>query len=228
MAIGSDYTTQSAFNTNGIEGKNIGENKSVLGKDDFLKLLLVGLQNQDPTSPQDSDQILQQTSDLATLEASQNTNDALSNLSASMSSSTQFSTISSIGKMANTGGTGLILEDGKSIDFEIYFPESAKGGSIQITNSQGVLVETLDISDISKGTNKFHWSAQDKSGAPFEDGDYKIEAIYTTDSGTSKSAKFGVYPIEAVRFIGDEAEFKLGSSYVPLSAIQEIYNSEEV
>jgi len=228
MAVGTDFNVQSAFNSYGTDGKNIGEDKSVLGKDDFLKLLLVELQNQDPTSPQDTDKILQQTSDLATLEASQNTNDALANLSTAMGSSAQFSTISSIGKMANTGGTGVSLENGRDVDFEIYFPESVQGGEIQISNSQGVVVENLNIESLAKGVNKFHWDGMSESGSPFEDGQYTIKAVYTTESGTSREANFGVYPVEAVRFIGDEAEFKLGSTYVPLSAIKEIFNPEEV
>lgn len=54
----------------------------VLGKDDFLKLLLVELQYQDPTSPMDTEKILTQTSQLATLESATKTNTALENLSA--------------------------------------------------------------------------------------------------------------------------------------------------
>ena len=50
--------------------------KRALQKDDFLKLLLVELQHQDPTEPMDSEKILSQTSQLATLESAQNTNDA--------------------------------------------------------------------------------------------------------------------------------------------------------
>ena len=56
----------------------------ILGKDDFLNLLLVELQNQDPTDPMDSDKILSQTSELASLEASTNTNKALEDLTAAL------------------------------------------------------------------------------------------------------------------------------------------------
>ena len=56
---------------NGIVGNTAPEpeDKSVLGKDDFLTLLLVELQHQDPTEPTDSATILTQTSQLANLEA---------------------------------------------------------------------------------------------------------------------------------------------------------------
>jgi flagellar basal-body rod modification protein FlgD len=228
MAIDTNNTVSSAFNSYGTDGQNIGEDKSVLGKDDFLKLLLVELQNQDPTNPQDTDKILQQTSDLATLEASQNTNDSLANLSTAMNNSAQFSTISSIGKMADTGGTGINLENGQPVNFEIYFPENTTGGEIRISNSQGIVVESLDMGALSKGTNQFYWDGMDSSGNPYEDGTYTIEAVYTNTSGNSNIAKFGVYPIESVRFNGDETEFKLGSSYIPLSSISEIYNPDEV
>ena len=57
-------------------GKGQVENeKGILGKDEFLKLLLVELQHQDPTAPVETDKILSQTSQLARLEASTNTNE---------------------------------------------------------------------------------------------------------------------------------------------------------
>jgi len=77
------------------------QDKSILGKDDFMTLLLVELQHQDPTEPMDSEKILSQTSQLATLEASENTNQALSDLAASLGSSQQYSTIAAIGKTAD-------------------------------------------------------------------------------------------------------------------------------
>jgi flagellar basal-body rod modification protein FlgD len=223
MAIENGVVT-SAFNNLGTTGTNIGTDKSVLGKDDFLKLLLVELQNQDPTSPQDTDKILQQTSQLATLEASQNTNDSLSNLSASLTNSSYYSTISSIGKMASLGATGLVLEDGNAVDFDVYFPEDISGGEVTITNSQGIVVDTLQVSARSKGSSALNWEAVDKNGQSYEDGNYAVGISYTTTSGETKNGQFGVFPIEAVRFTDGEAQFKLGSTYVAMSQVQEIYN----
>jgi flagellar basal-body rod modification protein FlgD len=223
MAIENGVVT-SAFNTLGTTGTNIGEDQSVLGKDDFLQLLLVELQNQDPTDPQDTDKILQQTSQLATLEASQNTNDALTNLSQTMTNSSYYSTVSSIGKMASLGADGLILEDGVPIEFDVYFPEDITSAEVTLTNDQGIAVETLELSAKGKGSTTLNWDAVDNSGNSFEDGKYTVAIQYTTTSGETKEGQFGVFPIEAVRFNGEEPEFKLGNTYMPMSLITEIYN----
>ena len=63
---------------------SVNNPSSALGKDDFLKLLLTEMQYQDPTQPMDTDKILSQTSQLATLESADNTNKALEALSASL------------------------------------------------------------------------------------------------------------------------------------------------
>jgi flagellar basal-body rod modification protein FlgD len=202
----------------------IGDNKSILGKDDFLKLLLVELQNQDPTKPQDSDKILQQTSDLASLEASTNTNKSLENLSKSMAISSQFSAISTIGKMADMGTDSISLEQGKSVDFGVYFPEDVQSGQIEIQNNQGITIDTIDIKGLDKGTTNFDWDGKDKNGASFKEGYYKIKISYSNYDGESKNGKFGIYPIEAVKFNGSQAEVRLGTSYIPLSSVKEIYN----
>ena len=75
MAINSVGTNAATATTSSTTVNPNG----VLGKDDFLKLLLLELKYQDPTSPMDSEKILSQTSQLAGLEASENTNKALDN-----------------------------------------------------------------------------------------------------------------------------------------------------
>jgi flagellar basal-body rod modification protein FlgD len=222
----ADSVISSAFNSLGTTGENVGTDQSILNKDDFLKLLLVELQNQDPTSPQDTDKILQQTSELATLEASTNTNQALENLSTSLSTSAQYATISSIGKMVSTGETSVSLEEGNPINFDLYLPEDIDSGEIAFINDQGIRVDAMQIEALSKGTNYFTWEGKDSSGEAFEDGYYTVEASYMTPEGTSGTAVYGTYPIQAVRFESGEAEFKIGSRYIPMSSAVEIYNGE--
>ena len=122
--------------------------KRVLAKDDFMKLLLVELQHQDPTEPMDSEKILTQTSQLAGLESSENTRVALEELTASLGSTNQFSTISAIGKTADLGSDAISLDEGTTSSFEVYFPASIEQGVVEITDLDGNLVKTLDV-----GTN---------------------------------------------------------------------------
>ena len=69
-AFGNNLATEGAVPTS----TNTVEDKTFLKQDDFLTLLLVQLQHQDPTEPTDSEKILTQTSQLAGLEAAGNTN----------------------------------------------------------------------------------------------------------------------------------------------------------
>lgn len=205
------------------------KDKSVLGKDDFMKLLLVELQYQDPTEPMDSEKILTQTSQLAGLESSENTNKALETLTAALSSTQEFSTISAIGKRADLGSDALQLDQGSGVDFEMYFPEEIASGTINITDLEDNVVATINIEmdedETSKaaGVYKFTWDGLDTNGNYAESGIYRVNSTYTDTSGTAQTSRIGAYPIESVRFEEGKTYFKLGSSYVPLEEVAEVY-----
>lgn len=211
-ATNAEYTTAST-----------STDKTVLGKDDFMKLLLTELQYQDPTEPMDSEKILSQTSQLATLEASENTNKALSDLAASLSSSQQFSTISAIGKTADIGSNAVTLDKGTSSTFEMYFPDSIQQGTVQILDVNGNTIKTLDVGTNPKGVYEFTWDGTNSSGGAVDSGIYYATASYTNTDGTALKTRLGAYPIESVRFDSGETYLKLGSNYVPLSNIKEVY-----
>jgi flagellar basal-body rod modification protein FlgD len=193
----------------------------ILGKDDFLKLLLVELKYQDPTEPMDSEKILSQTSQLAALEATENTNKALEGLAASLANSMQFNTIASIGKMADTGSNAVVYE-GDAAEFEIYFPHDVASGSVNILDVNGNTVDTITLSASDKGLQNFAWDGS-VSGESVEEGIYYVTATYSDTSGESHETRVGTYPIESVRFDEGETLVKIGSSYIPFESIKEIY-----
>jgi len=199
------------------------KDKTALGKDDFMTLLLVELQHQDPTEPMDSDKILTQTSQLAGLEASDNTNKALEDLALSLGTSNQFSTIAAIGKTADLGSNAIQHDEGANSSFEVYFPEDIQQGTVQVLTNDGSVVKNLDVGTNPSGVYQFDWNGSDNNGGTAESGLYYITASYTDSNGKAQETRLGTYPIESVKFDNGKSLVKLGSSYVPLENIKEVY-----
>ena len=202
----------------------VGTNpKGVLGKDDFMKLLLVQLQYQDPTEPMDTEKILTQTSQLASLEASDNTKKALEDLSKSLGNAQQFSTISAIGKTADLGTDSIAHDKGEQTSFEVYFPKDVQQGVVSIKDNDGNLVKTLDLGTNKAGVYQFTWDGTTTGGESAESGIYHISANYSDQDGNAQQTRLGAYPIESVRFDNGNTLVKVGSNYVPLDKIKEVY-----
>lgn len=208
------------------------KDKTALGKDDFMTLLLVELQHQDPTEPMDSEKILTQTSQLAGLESTENTRKALESLTAAMSGADQFSTIAAIGKRADLGSDAIKLNEGATAEFEVYFPEDIAQGTIDITDMENNLIATIPIETVVNGTDvdkldagvyKFAWDGLDNEGNVAESGFYRVNSAYVDSTGTKQATRLGAYPIESIRFENGEAFAKLGSSYIPMKDIVEVY-----
>jgi flagellar hook assembly protein FlgD len=157
--------------------------QSVLDKDDFLQLLITQLQYQDPTSPMESQEILTQTSQLASLETQQNTNEALEELSASFKQNKNFAAVSSIGKMARLDTDIELTQnaDGSMVpvNFNIDFKESVKSGTVGIYNEQNHLIKTFNVSELRKGSHSFTWDGLNDGGEKALAGDYKVHAQYS-------------------------------------------------
>jgi flagellar basal-body rod modification protein FlgD len=224
MAINAygSYTTDAAYT--GATTAATNEDKSVLGKDDFLKLLLLELKYQDPTSPMDSEKILTQTSQLAGLEASENTNKALETLATSLNASLQYTGISAIGKLADTGSNAIVREKGEKVKFELYFPDDVASGNVNILDSSGNILRSMPIGATDAGIAQYTWDGTNNNGVELKAGVYYVEASYTKTDETTATSRVGLYPIEAIKFDGGKTYAKLGSNYVDFSTISEVTN----
>ena len=212
----ANEAAQKASNVTGGVNPN-----SQLDKDAFLKLLLVELQHQDPTEPMDSAKMLEQTSQLATVEMQEKTNQVMTQLSEQMQASASLNAMSALGKMANLANSVAKDTPSSQVDFSLFFPVDAVSGTIEIYDSVGNVVRNVSISDIKSGVNQFRWDGLSNSGEPTLPGEYLVKAKYIDANGSNRETVLGQYPVEAVKFDKGVAYIKVAGEYIDMNSVLE-------
>ncbi|MCI4399256.1 MAG: flagellar hook capping protein [Campylobacteraceae bacterium] len=220
MASAISNTNTTVSNTSNTTTSNP---KAQLQSQDFMKLLLVELQYQDPTSPMDTDKMLTQTSQLATLEAQNATKDAMTKMTTAFQTSANYSLASAIGKMADTGLSGLNVTNGSGGTFDVYLPTDTSSSVVSIVDSVGNVYKTFSYDAKTKGTFSIKWDGSDSAGNKVKDGVYTAKVEYTDTNGNAGKTTIGAYPIESLKVDGSTAYFKVGSQYIDVTKIKEIF-----
>jgi len=128
---------------------------SVLGKDDFLKLLITQLQHQDPTNPVDDKEFIAQMAQFSTLEQMQNMTKAMENLLESQQETQLISYINLVGKKVTwheitdkLDEKGMpIINEGQGVISEVKF----KDGSPVFVLEDGKELTPSNISSVADG-----------------------------------------------------------------------------
>jgi len=224
MASSIQNTGTTVANTSNTTAANP---KAQLDSQAFMKLLLVELQYQDPTSPMDTDKMLTQTSQLSALEAQNATKTAMENMTTAFQTSANYSLSSAIGKMADTGLSVLQVSGGTGGKFDVYMPTDTTTATVSIVDSTGnTTYKTFTYAGDdakSKGVFQIDWDGTNNAGSKVADGSYYVKVDYTGTDGKTGVTTIGAYPIESIKIDGSTAYFKVGSQYVDVTSIKEIY-----
>ncbi|WP_024789438.1 flagellar hook capping FlgD N-terminal domain-containing protein [Lebetimonas sp. JH292] len=197
---------------------------SQLDKNAFMKLFLKQLEMQDPTNPMDTDKMLEQTAYLSTMEMNTNMQKTINTLAQTLTATNQLSTLSSIGKMADTGERYINVTDNDTKkDFELYFGDNIQSGKVQIKDKAGNIVKKFHLNPHSKGILSFEWDLKDNNANRVKSDSYEVSATYTDPNGKQETTALGAYPIESIRFENGTVYAKLGKKYIPFYLIKEIY-----
>ena len=185
---------------------------------DFIKLLTVQLQNQDPTKPLETDQITQQVASLSQVEQQINTNKNLEKLMASYAQSQNSTAVSYIGRYVEAPGNLSALQ-GAQATFVYNLAGEAKETKITISDAKGNVVYTADGTKLA-GRNTFNWNGKDSSNKQLADGVYKVTVTAKDELGKAVAAttsSFGkvssVETIEGVNYLA------LGDILVPIDKV---------
>ena len=157
----------------------------VLGKDDFLHLLVTQLQNQDPLNPTDHTEFTAQLAQFSSLEQLNNVNDNLEELQNYQASTNNSQAVSLLGKEITTNGNFLQLVEGESIDCDFSLAGDAAKVVVSIYDSTGKFVKEIIEKNRPAGRQTLGWDGTNKDGHTVKDGNYTFE-IQAVDANEQK------------------------------------------
>ena len=149
--------------------------QATLGKQDFLKLLITQLRNQDPLNPLDQNQFLAQTAQFTSLENLQNISSQLSEMKALSQGQSFTQGASLLGKAAASAGRDVTLgTSGAELSFDVQTPGSI---NIQILDGQNAVLRSLATTTDAPGASEVAWDGRDASGQALTPGTYHYRVI---------------------------------------------------
>lgn len=200
--------------------------KTILGKDDFLKMLVTQLRHQDPLNPMDGTEFAAQLAQFSSVEQLANINTNLSESVAVNQLLTQAvsNTMSAalIGHEVRATSSSIQYSGEKKVRLGYTLPANANTVVVKVFDQTNKLVRTL-AGGTGKGDQSVLWDGEDTLGNAAGAGTYRftVEAI-DAKGGTMQTSQFIYGTVSAVRFKQNGAVFVIDGAEVPLADILEI------
>jgi flagellar basal-body rod modification protein FlgD len=196
---------------------------SSLGKNDFLKLLMAQLQNQDPTQPSDPTAFTAQLAQFSQLELQQNANDTLSNMATAQASASQQSVVNLVGKNVTYSTSTVTIAAGGNALLTGSLSGDANSVSAVIKSSTGVVVRTIKAGPTPQGPVQIPWDGRDDSGNLLAAGNYSVALTALDTQGKAVNATSSASAlVTGVSFANGVPQLIAGGQTLPLSSITEI------
>ena len=197
--------------------------KQTVTQDDFLRLLIAQLQNQDPLQPMDNQQFAVQLATFNSLEQLIGINGKLGSLQTSQGAMNQFSAASLIGKQIASNGNTLSLQTGNPAPISYQLGANAAKVVVNIQDSSGALVRQIMVGAQSAGNQSVLWDGKDASGNAAPAGLYTFEVNAFDITGKQVQASGYIKgTVTGVRLDGSEPVLEIGGLQVPLSAVTSV------
>ena len=203
-----------------------GNTQQVLGKDDFLNLLVAQLQNQDPLNPMDSTQFTSQLAQFSSLEQLSNINTGLTRLQDSQEGNGQSLAVGYIGKHVLAEGDVVALGATGGADLHFELASDAVATQINIYDAAGEYVRTLETGTLTAGRQALAWDGKDGSGRRIGAGQYSFEVLAVDADGSMvKVNPLVSTPVIGVRFEDGRPLLLTEGQAIPMENVREVFTS---
>jgi flagellar basal-body rod modification protein FlgD len=188
----------------------------------FLTLLTTQLQNQDPTSPMDTNAFTQQLVAMTGVQQQLLTNELLQQMVTNSSGSVSNS-VNLIGQNV-TASTNSSTLSGGSATWNYNLPATAAQGTATITNSAGTAVWSGALSNLAAGNDSFTWNGQTLTGTQLPDGGTYALSIGAADpTGAAITPTISISGVvKSIQTVGGVTQATIGATQVPVSSISAV------
>jgi len=175
-------TSISEINSSSATGTTAkSEIAGVLGKEDFLRLLVAQLEHQDPLNPADPTEFTVQLAQFSSLEQLFNVNDHLETLAGANSEIERLTSLSLIGKDIIYEGDDFRVGE-EDIDLGYRLEQPASEVTLYVKDQYGHTVATLTGNELGTGEHFITWDGlNETTGQRVTPGEYSLLVSAQTD-----------------------------------------------
>ena len=222
-------STQASSSSSSSQSSGLGTS-TTLDENDFLNMLITELKNQDPTNPLQSTDLaaqlaqFSQVSELQTMNTNiQNATNANLVLTQSINN-TMAATL--IGKEVKVNSSTIAYDGTTQPSVGVTLSGNAADVQVQIKDSNGNVVRTIDAGPKLSGDNIIAWDGKDDSGNQAQAGNYSFAVTATDSAGSAvSSASYGLGVVQGVRYGSSGTVLIVNGADINLSDVQEILGS---
>lgn len=145
-----------------------------LEQEDFFKLLTEQLNMQDPSKPVENDQMIAQMTSFTMAEGITGLSERFDKFAEDMTSNQALQASTMVGRKVLVPTDQANLEEGAGVSGMIATPQTAQNVKINIKDSTGAVVKTLNMGDMPEGTKEFEWDGTMANGEQAPAGNYSF------------------------------------------------------
>lgn len=150
--------------------------KKELGQEDFLKLLVAQLKNQDPNNPAENGEFLGQIAQFSMVSGIDDLGVSFDSVAGSINTGQGIQAAQLVGKQVLVETSAATLGAGEPVEGFLELVDGAAATKLQVHDASGSLVTEIDMGSINPGMQKFGWSGLKDDGTQAAPGEYQITA----------------------------------------------------
>nr|WP_315846744.1 flagellar hook capping FlgD N-terminal domain-containing protein [uncultured Achromobacter sp.] len=187
-------------------------------QDQFLKLLVTQLQNQDPLNPMQNAELTSQLAQISTVEGINNLKNTMLAISGQIDVSQSMNAVAMIGKGVLIPGSKVkVGVDGDNAAERVVTPYGldlqgdAQKVQVRISDSNGAVVRTIEMGEQKTGVYTLNWDGKNDSGVALEAGAYTVSVLATDGDGKKVNAEVLSYgQVKSVAYSTNGLRLDLG------------------
>ena len=165
----------------------------------FLKLLIAQIQNQDPMAPMDASTMTAQMSQLNMVESMATMNTSMTAMLTQMQSANFLNQASLIGHSPAVAGGEINYIGSGSVDLAINASTPLQSVVATLTDSNGNLIESVNLGAVPAGMTNFAWAGTDQNGVQMSAGQYTLTLAGKDATGkTNNPSPYVASPVTSV------------------------------
>jgi len=201
----------------------VSSDTTIMGKNDFLNLLVAQLQHQDPLNPLDSTDFTAQLAQFTSLEQLNNVNTNLESLQSYQAAIKNAQTVDLIGKTVEATGNTVVLRDDSETDLGFDLAQDVEYLSANIYGPEGNFVRTVTTGPLFAGRHSLSWDGRDQEGNRLPAGRYSYDIQATAHDGEAATATpFVSARVTGVNFDGGTPQLRAGDYTISANDIREV------